>query len=205
MKKIIVMLLVLAVFVCGVFAEEENTRVGMNSGTDVTVSSNNASMLMKYTPYNNKTAYYVIGFDIEGTNVTLPENEKDHLKFNSTSFQGNNELDMESKIASQSIYGTGAFSIFYEIVTDQTLSLSLKFDENFKGSNNELVSFSVYEGNEANDSKIVESKTDIAIGDTKTTNWLRGIKRFFIKTADVSANAKQSYTANVTLRLSTTN
>ena len=72
-------------------------------------------------------------------------------------------------------------------------------------SNNELVSFSVYEGNEANHSKIVESKTDIAIGDTKTTNWLRGIKRFFIKTADVSANAKQSYTANVTLRLSTTN
>ena len=199
MKRIIVMLLVLAVFVGGVFAD---VKAGKNEGADVTVSNESATMTMKYTPYAN-TAYYIIGFDVNGDKVTNPSDANAHLVI-ADHFAGDTALTLTPSVVSQKVTGSHKFNIFYEIVTTESLSLDLAFASEFVGTTNSDVKFNydVYTG----DSAVSENKIDKEVPILKTAgkNWVKGTQTYFVQTEDVSTKVSQEYTAVVTLKLTAT-
>ena len=130
MKKIIVMLLVLAVFVGGVFAvvvHNDGTGKFEKAFNGTALSAEDkATMTMYYQPPQG-LIYAVFGFSDDA----VSENENGHLNIVENTAIGKKVL--ENNVTAQSVTASATFNIFYEIMVQGNtgLKLVLNFDSEF--------------------------------------------------------------------------
>ena len=210
MKKIIVMLLFIAAFVGGAFANEITTGTGQakksaTSDTTITLSaSDNATMVMHYTPYSG-VAYYVIGFDANATPMVSVDSSTGHLKFDGD-FSGSERMDLTRTVASQKVYGTGKFNIYYEVLTTTPVNIKVKFEKNFK----DQATGEDVDGFTFTEKFTTESVTSVGEKEYKitsinpasgTSGLFAGIVPVSIETTDVSKFPAKEYASTVTLTI----
>ena len=208
MKKIIVMLLVLAVFVCGVFAEDTpEVAVGVKGTTLAEGSSQTSSMTMYFNPIRTGVSYFNIGF--AKSDSTIKVGTSGHLEDADSNLITNKGIALQrvettSDVnAANIITGSISFKLYYEVITTEPVAIDLEF--NPFTLDDKSLSFSYTKGSDPA-VKVSSNNTSLNLksitsDDTKDKALFADVVTFGIKTDDAANLKAGTYSSNVVVKI----
>lgn len=202
MKKLIVMMLVLVAVIGGVFAADSNVggtgyrTISNAAGIENLTSDNTATMTMKFKPVD-RTTYVNFGF-LAGDEAGVSGATNQHLT-GLTDEKVISELTLSAVTDKNTVYGTGSFKVFYEVVTTENLKVNLSFADKFAKDSN-VLGYTV--DSIKTDANAAANSDIITVTPTDDITLYSGVTAAYaVKTQDASLVKNVDYTALVTLTL----